>query len=209
MSDYRCTPYCTPFEEVDKKKADLLYEIRKTHPRARNIYRIVSVRNTDEHRAFFQVYNNKCCYCGCSITVLSAQLFEIDHIKPQAVAAEPRENVNDLNNLALACRACNGGKLDYWFKEMSNEWNPDSSGITWLFFRDDLYNIRIADGYLSNPKVTKLYEYLKLGAQFRRLDYLLMAMYGYMKTLPQGSEKSAALLNFYHALLKKRNYIGV
>ena len=209
MSDYRCTPYCPPFKDVKEKKTALLGEIRKTHPRACNIYNIVNIRGSVEHRAFFQIYNGKCCYCGCSFKVLSAQLFEVDHLKPKTGPAKKKENLHMLNNLVLACRTCNGGKLNYWFNELSQEWNPDNDGITQLFIRDNLYNILIDDKYQSNTDVNDLYRYLKLGSQFRRLDYLLMTMYGYIQTLPRETEKAISLLRVYTLLLEKRNIIGI
>ena len=209
MSDYRCTPYCAPFVEIEKKKVALLTEIRRRHPRARNIYKIVRSRGTEDHKAFFKMYNDKCCYCGCSVTVLSVQSFEVDHIKPQAAFPERSADVNALPNLSLACRKCNGGKLAFWSKEMNGEWNPDNGGITRLFYRDNFYNILINEGFDLNPVVLELYDKLKLKEQIRRLDYLLMSLDGYINSLSQESKKRDQLSSICYELIKKRNHVGI
>ena len=207
MSDYRCTSYCPPFEKISEGKAALLKEIRKTHPKAQNIYKIVSERESAAHRGFLRIFNYKCCYCGCSVSILPAQLFEVDHLKP-VKSEDKEENINALSNLVLACRICNGGKLAFWFKEMSNEWSPEN-GIMHLFFRDELFNIVVNSDHNANPNVMDLYCKLELGAQFRRLDFLLMSLGGYLHTLPQGSKKRSVLLEVYHELYKKRNSVGI
>lgn len=209
MSDYRCTQFCPPYGKVLEGKAALLKEIRRTHPRAQNIYKIVSKRGTAAHSGFFQIFNGKCCYCGCSVNIMPAALFEVDHLKPKIKNTDEKENLDALNNLVLACCMCNSGKLAYWNLEISNEWSPENNGIAKLFFRDILFNILVNSEYQSNPDVMELYKLLKLEDQFRRLDYLLMSICGYLETLPKGSEKRIVLLEAYQDLLKKRNYIGI
>lgn len=209
MKDYRCTQYCPSFEAIPKRKPLLLKIIRKAHPRARNIYMIINKSGTDEHRAFFDLYNNKCAYCGCSVDVIPAQLYNIDHIKPSAIKAIPAENPNALDNLVLACRTCNAGKSDFWFEELSDKWSPDGEGIATLFVRDELFRIRIAPKYTDDENITILFEKLRFGDQQRRLDHLLMSIYGYAKTLPNGSEKRQSLLEVGRMLQSKRNRKGL
>lgn len=209
MKDYRCTQFCSSFETIPQRKPALLQEIRKAHLRAKNIYSIVSKSGTEEHRAFFDLYNNKCAYCGCSINVIPAQLFNVDHIKPKADKATPANKLNAIENLVLACRTCNAGKSDFWFEELSNEWSPDGEGLATIFTRDDLFNILIGPEYTGNENVKTLFEKLRLGEQHRRLDYLLMSIYGYARTLPEGSEKRRSLLEVGRTLQDKRNRIGL
>ena len=209
MKDYRCSQYCSSFETLPQRKPALLKEIRKAHLRAKNIYSIVSKSGTEEHRAFYDLYNNKCAYCGCSINVIPAQLFNVDHIKPKADKATPANKLNAIENLVLACRTCNAGKSDFWFEELSNEWSPDGEGLATIFVRDDLFNILIGSEYTDNENVKTLFEKLRLGEQHRRLDYLLMSIYGYVRTLPEDSEKRQALLEVGRTLQDKRNRIGL
>ncbi len=209
MKDYRCTQYCSSFETLPQRKPALLKEIRKAHLRAKNIYSIVSKSGTEEHRAFYDLYNNKCAYCGCSINVIPAQLFNVDHIKPKADKATPANKLNAIENLVLACRTCNAGKSDFWFEELSNEWSPDGEGLATIFVRDDLFNILIGSEYTDNENVKTLFEKLRLGEQHRRLDYLLMSIYGYVRILPEDSEKRQALLEVGRTLQDKRNRIGL
>ena len=209
MKDYRCTQYCPSFEAIPQRKPSLLREIRKGHPRAKNIYTIVHKSGTEEHRAFFDLYNNKCAYCGCSVNVIPAQLFNVDHIKPKADKTTPFTKLNAIENLVLSCRTCNAGKSDFWFQELSNEWSPDGEGIATIFVRDDLFNILIGPEYNGNVNVKTLFEKLRLGEQHRRLDYLLMSIYGYVRTLPEDSEKRRSLLEVGRTLQDKRNRIGL
>lgn len=209
MSDYRCTPYCPPFHNIPEKKRTLLEEIRKTHKRAKDIYRIVKARENDAHKGFFALYNDKCAYCGCSVDILSAQLFEVDHLKPKSDKETPSEELNALDNLVLSCRNCNNGKSDYWFQELSEEWSPDGCGIAEIFNRDNQFNIVVASSYKADTRVKELFKELKMGEQYRRLDYLLMSMKGYIKTLPLDSDKRRLLIDIFCELLEKRNRVGI
>lgn len=209
MSDYRCTPYCPPFGNIKNKKTALLRKIRLTHPRAQNIYNIIKGRGSKEHVDFLKIYNYKCCYCGCSVKILSAMLFEVDHLKPISSSAEPTQNLNGINNLVLSCRNCNGWKLAYYVDELSDAWSPDNEGISQLFNRDHLYNICIDEKYQANDHTIELYDRLKLGAQFRRLDYLLMSIDGYIKKHTTETRTRTTLLELFAFLHEKRNFIGI
>ena len=209
MTDYRCTSFCPSFQDIVNKKKALGDEISKNHRQSRNHYGFVSKRGTEEHCNFVKIFNEKCGYCGCSLDIVPVSLFEIDHIEPASRVVDSERNLNDIENLVLACRTCNGGKLDFWTQELGSIWRPDDGGICQVFERDELYNIKVTSDYADNEKVKELFERLKLNGQIRRLDYLLMSMLGYMETLSSDDPKKAKLQEVYIQLLNKRNRICV
>ena len=209
MTDYRCTAFCPPFQDIVNKKKALGNEISKNHRQSRNHYGFVRKRGTEEHRSFLKIFNEKCGYCGCSLDIVPASLFEIDHIEPASRAENGERHLNDIENLVLACRTCNGGKLAFWTHELGSTWRPDDGGICQVFERDELYNIKVAPNYADNENAKELFERLKLNEQIRRLDYLLMSMLGYMRTLSANDPKKATLQDVYIQLLNKRNRICV
>ena len=209
MSDYRCTPYGPSFDNVPGKKDEFKDAMSKKHRRAKNWYRIVNPRGSSEHKAFAGIYGYKCAYCGTSVKIIPAQLFDVDHIRPQADKSISAEEINALDNLVLACHDCNNGKSDYWFSDLSGKWSPDGMGIAQIFVRDDSYTIHISEGFDNDDNVCELYRVLKLGEQYRRLDYLLMMMKGYIDTLPEGSKKRLTLTDICNRLHEKRNCVGL
>lgn len=209
MTDYRCTSFCLPFQDIVKKKKVLGDEISRKHRQSRNHYSYISKRGTEEHSSFVKIFNEKCGYCGCSLDIVPVSLFEIDHIEPASRVVDSERNLNDIENLVLACRTCNGGKLDFWTQELGSTWRPDDGGICQVFERDELYNIKVASDYADNIKAKELFERLKLNGQIRRLDYLLMSMLGYIETLSSDDPKKAKLQEVYIQLLNKRNRICV
>lgn len=209
MNDYRCTPYCPPYGCLSSGKRELLKEIRKKHPRTENIYSIVRARGSEEHRAFLQLYHCKCVYCGCSVNIIPIGLFHVDHLKPKSDEHTDICELNSLDNLVLACQSCNTAKSDFWFPELSEQWSPDGDGIAELFFRDELFYIRVNPSHEDSKNVLAFYEQLKLFEQFRRLDYLLMSIQGYASALPEESTKRQRLNEILVFLMNKRNLVGI
>lgn len=208
-NDYRETKFCRgTYRSIKPRKDKLLEKIKNQHPKIENIYKIVSPRKSDFHSDFMSIYSYKCAYCGVSIDLISKSSFEIDHIvnkKSDFFKKHPGENPNSIKNLALACRTCNGNKLDFDLSSKGTfQLHPDDSNISQVFVRDEKYYIRIAKEYSTEPLVKAFYNKLQLGSEIHRLDYILMSLHELRKLKPEITYIDKAIVR----LTQKRNFIA-
>jgi len=203
-NDYRNTNYCPILDDVVGKKKVLEEKIRKAHPRQKIMYNKVHDRDTSFNKEFCTIYNCKCAYCGVSMEILPATLFEVDHFVAESLFEE-KEKAGDVNNLVLACYQCNRNKKAFEIRdEYIKKLNVDDGEITKVFFRDDKYYIRIEDAYVDDEVVGSFYNQLQLINQTRRLDYLLSNMQGLHKKL-EGTAQGYKLAEAIVILQRKRN----
>ena len=211
--DYRNTKYCPEMGNIEERKNSLVAEIRKTHPRATDMYAILSKELSHRDR-FFKAYHAKCAYCGVSLDILPCQMFEIDHFIPKASCkfGGSKAAAGNMKNLVLACHDCNRWKSDFDTSGLENDLHPDYEGITQSFFRDSQYYIRVSAPKENDSNVKAFYNQLHLGNELRRVDYLLMnmrGMYDAMKLEGMKPEVLKELLEAIHLLQKKRNRMGL
>lgn len=79
IGDYRVSRFCPVFNNIQDKKDDLVQLIRQKHPRATDLYAIISPNKSEFKIPFMSVYNCKCSYCGVSIDIIPKDNFEVDH----------------------------------------------------------------------------------------------------------------------------------
>lgn len=196
-NDYRNTEYCPILENVVDKKKTLEENIKKFHPKQKIMYTKVHNRNTVYNKDFCSIYNCKCAYCGVSMDIIPATLFEVDHFVAESLF-DDKEKAGKVDNLVLACYQCNRNKKDFEIDgEYIEKLNTDDGKIADVFFRDDKYYIRIKDDYMEDETINDFYKKLQLVHQMRRLDYLLMNMQGLHKKIegtPQGGKLAEAIL---------------
>jgi len=203
-NDYRNTEYCPILENVVDKKKTLEKNIRIAHPRQKIMYNKVCKRNTAFNKEFCDIYNCKCAYCGVSMEILPAMLFEVDHFVAESLF-DDKEEAGKVDNLVLACYQCNRNKKEF---EISEEYiaqlSTDDGQIANVFFRDNEYYIRIRDTYIHDETINSFYNQLQLMHQTRRLDYLLMNMQGLHKRI-EGTAQGGKLAEAILILQRKRN----
>ena len=203
-NDYRNTKYCPILKEISLKKTALDIKIRKEHPKVKIMYNQVKLTRSPYKPLFMKIYNHKCSYCGNAIDNIGTILFEIDHYICKSSFLSNEES-GKMNNLVLACYDCNRSKDDLLITgDYINTLHPDNEIIKSVFFRDDMYYIRITDKYKEDQFINEFYNQLKLGYQLRRLDYLLMNMRGLcekLKDKPEADKLNVAL----NKLQSKRN----
>ncbi|MBQ4559511.1 MAG: HNH endonuclease [Tyzzerella sp.] len=202
--DYRNTQYCPSLENIADKKKKLQNDIIEKHPRQRNIYNKVRDKKSSYNEQFVQIYNYKCAYCGVSMDVLPAQLFEVDHFIAESLFDNKNE-AGKLENLALSCYQCNRNKSNFALVgEYTKKLCTDDGKIADVFCRDEDYYIRIKDEYKEDETIKKFYDKLQLVHQTRRLDYLLMNMKGLYKKL-EGTTEGGRLAQAILIMQEKRN----
>lgn len=132
--DYRNTEYCPILEKVEDKKTILAEKIIATHPRQKIMYHKIHDKKTVFHQEFCSIYNCKCAYCGVSMDILPAALFEVDHFRAESLYNDKKE-AGKLQNLVLACYQCNRSKREF---EIAGEYieklNTDNGNIADVFF---------------------------------------------------------------------------
>lgn len=181
-NDYRNTIYCPTLEGIKDRKRMVEDLIKQDHPKAKDMHNYLSPNNGKYKEEFINAYNGKCAYCGVSNDIVSKTFFEIDHFFYEKSFSSKAE-AGTMDNLVLACRTCNQRKGDFPISnEDAHRLHPDGNGIVACFERDDNYYIRISDGN-DEDVVKEFYEKLGLGGELRRLDYLLMSIYGLQKQL--------------------------
>ena len=195
-SDYRNTKYSCALTDIDYRKQLLDKKIRSEHKRAKGVYEFVR-KNEEEDgykRQFLEVYDNKCGYCGVSNTIISNELFEVDHFihKKHSVFIEPWK-ANEIENLVCSCRFCNRKKGSFdTVKNTYKKLHPDEGKINEIFERDYLYYIKISKKYSKDSSVIAFYKKLKMSSEVHRLDYLLMNLKDF---LDSGKIENKALEN--------------
>ena len=176
MDDYRKTKYCLSFENINLNKNKFLEDLKLEFPEIEDIYSKIS-KNDDLYKIkFMKIYNYRCSYCGVSLNVLNKRMFEIDHyIYRKSPKFKDNNEADKIENLVLSCQYCNCKKRDFSIPDTEYILlYPDGEEIKKVFYRDEQYYIRISNNYLPNQTINKFYKKLKLDAEVRRLDFLLI-----------------------------------
>lgn len=204
-NDYRNTIYEISKKNIINEKNALEDKIKKEHPKIKTIYNQINNKDGNYNKQFRNIYNNKCAYCGISTDVISSDLFEIDHFICEASFNGDSMNAGKINNLVLSCKKCNRAKKDFiWDEIYSLKFNVDDESITELFYRDKDYSIKIEKEYITDNSIYSFYIKLKLNEEIRRLDFLLMNMYGFYNKYSK--DKNIDRISKYIMFLqKKRN----
>lgn len=203
--DYRNTPYNKIGTDLAKKKRKIKKSLMKKGHRLTNYHSHFCNRHSKPNSEFRNIYNNKCAYCGLSINIISSSLFEIDHFICKKDRKTFKSNINDLNNIVLACYDCNHKKGGKYFNESDKKlFNVDNGSISNLYYRDQYYNILIRDSYKGNLTVQKFYKDMDFGNQLRRLDYLLDSMFDFYNKYKH-ELKNTGFHDCLLSLLEKRN----
>lgn len=200
--DYRNTEYCS-YNNIVEMKESLKNEILNKHPRTKILYN--KITKMDYIEKFRQIYSYKCAYCGVSKDIISLQLFEVDHFICESSFNGNKSTAGEINNLVLSCKKCNRVKRDFiWDKKYNSLFNVDDKSIANLFYRDEDYSIKIEENYREDDTIYNFYLQLKFYEEFRRLDYLLMNMYGFYNKY-SNCELPTEFYNWILMLQKKRN----
>lgn len=209
MPDYRCTKYEKDLEVDCAQKEKLKCLLSLKHPKTNNHYSLIHQNEKPYKKAFAQIYNNKCAYCGISTDLLSLILYEIDHFIPKETGLG--DTVNDISNLVLSCKACNMKKQGFTFTMEENQTIcfPDNNTIRDVFARSDDFSIVVNKAYEGNNDVMSFYKKLNLGSQLKRLDYLLMSIIGLREYTRKIEKNDIALMldDIFFGLKKKRDTI--
>ena len=204
-NDYRNTIYEVSKKNIINEKNALEDKIKKEHPKIKIIYNQINKKDGNYNKQFRNIYNNKCAYCGISTDVISSELFEIDHFFCEASFNGDSINAGKINNLVLSCKKCNRAKKDFiWNEIYSSKFNVDDESITELFYRDKDYSIKIEKEYITDSSIYSFYIKLKLNEEIRRLDFLLMNMYGFYNKYSE-NKNIDRILEYIVLLQKKRN----
>ena len=204
-SDYRNTIYEVSKKNIINEKNALEDKIKKEHPKIKIIYNQINKKDGNYNKQFRNIYNNKCAYCGISTDVISSELFEIDHFICEISFNGDSINAGKINNLVLSCKKCNRAKKDFiWNEIYSLKFNVDDESITELFYRDKDYSIKIEKEYITDSSIYSFYIKLKLNEEIRRLDFLLMNMYGFYNKYSE-NKNIDRILEYIVFLQKKRN----
>lgn len=204
-NDYRNTIYEVLKKNIINEKNALEEKIKKEHPKIKIIYNQINKKDGNYNKQFRNIYNNKCAYCGISTDVINSELFEIDHFICEASFNGDSINAGKINNLVLSCKKCNRAKKDFiWNETYSSKFNVDDESITELFYRDEDYSIKIEKEYITDNSIYSFYRKLKLDEEIRRLDFLLMNMYGFYNKYSE-DKNIDRILKYIVLLQKKRN----
>lgn len=204
--DYRCSSYCKLFSDIENKKINFSKKFKIAHPRAKNHYEYIKQRNGQFKKDFLEIFNYKCAYCGNSIYNLSIDLFEIDHF----ISKSYYENENDagkINNLVSACQSCNSLKKNFINTENYFIFDVET-GLPKLFERDSDFYIRVKNEFENNSLVKGFYEQLHLGYQTKRIDYVLMELYGMINDEKIKLSSREKMTEIYTILKKKRSFFS-
>ncbi|MGL5056460.1 MAG: HNH endonuclease [Fusobacteriaceae bacterium] len=203
--DYRNTEYCESFSKIKRKKKELLKKIRQNHstPNLHPLVKDVRYKND-----YLEAYNYKCSYCGASLNNMPINFMEVDHFIYEA-SFNPRVNAGKIENLVLACFACNRRKSSFVITGIYERvLHPDSRIVRKIFFRDEDYRIKINPKLTSDNVINEFYDKLSLGSELRRLDFILLRIDGLL-TDPSAAHIKSDLLESKNELTKKRNAIDV
>lgn len=204
-NDYRNTRYEVIKKNIINEKKSLEEKIKKEHPNIKIIYNQINKKDGNYNKQFRKIYNDKCAYCGVSTDVISSELFEIDHFICEKSFNGDSINAGKINNLVLSCKKCNRAKKDLIWKEIySSRFNVDDESITELFYRDGDYSIKVEKEYIADNSIHRFYSQLKLDEEIRRLDFLLMNMYGFYNKYRE-DKNIDRILRYIMLLQKKRN----
>lgn len=209
MEDYRNTKYCDNLTEIQTRKADVEKMIKKDHPCAKNMHDYLKKDDEPYKNAFMKAYNGKCAYCGVSVDLIPKDNFEIDHFINEASFSEDKIKASSINNLVLACHACNHSKNAFAIDDTNkNELNPDGTLLIKNIIRDEKYYICVSDDAKEKHYVNDFYTILHLGAEIHRLDFLLMNMIGLYNKHKDSPKNMEDLLKAIKILKSKRNVMS-
>lgn len=210
--DYRNTQCCKELIDVSNKKERLEAQIQEDFPRTRIIYNKVKKRGGIYNRKFAEIYNEKCAYCGILLGLIPLESFEVDHFINEASFSDTEEDrikAGRMENLIWSCIDFNRGKSGLTITPPYDHiLNVDQGNICQVFERDKDFYIRINAQYKNDEFVKMFYDSLHLGYQRRRMDYLLLQMYGRMKAERNEMKKNKLGAAFLE-LLEARNRMHI
>ena len=181
-NDYRNTIYWVSKKNIVSEKDALEKKIKTEHSRTKIIYNQINKKDGVYNKLFRNIYSDKCSYCGITTDVVSSELFEIDHFLCESSFNGDSINAGKINNLVLSCKKCNRAKKDFiWDEVYYSKFNVDDGSITELFYRDKNYYIKVENKFITDKTICEFYRKLKFDEEIRRLDFLLMNMYGFSK----------------------------
>lgn len=212
MDDYRKTKYCLSFENINLNKNKFLEELKLEFPEIEDIYSKISKNDELYKIKFMKIYNCRCSYCGVSLDILNKRMFEIDHyIYKKSPKFKDNNEADKIENLVLSCQYCNRKKRDFSIPDTEYILlYPDGEEIKKVFYRDEQYYIRISNNYSLNQTINKFYKKLKLDAEVRRLDFLLINLLKFKKTYKnklEGLRIFNDVCSIIEKLKNKRNII--
>ena len=210
LDDYRNTKYCPILMDVAQKKTELKRCIESDHPGIEDMHQYVSKNDGPYKKLFMEIYNNKCAYCGVSLSIIPKRMFEVDHFVHEKADEFPNKAAaSHMDNLVLGCHFCNRYKREFFIPpEQRDSLHPDLDGIKKSFVRDNHYYIKISETQKNNATINAFYTKAKLGAEIHRLDYLLINAYGLLDKLSEKPELYLKLDKAIKLLQSKRNAMG-
>lgn len=203
--DYRNSRYCPKLDNVILRKNILQDKIKSRNIKLKDFYLVLSQKKLPYRQEFAEIYNKKCAYCGVSYKIES--MFEIDHYICKS-SFSPGEDAGQLSNLVYSCYHCNRHKSNFKINKLNSTLlNPDTRSINKVFIRTDDYDIQIQKAYRNNDTVQNFYKKLHFSFDLRRLDYLLLCIWGLYTKMKNETDKSmvAEALN----LLKERRNVFI
>ncbi|MCD1655523.1 HNH endonuclease [Treponema zuelzerae] len=208
-NDYRLTKSCPQFCNIKEKKQELTNKIKREHPRCKNMYNKIHLRKENYYHLFSEIYNHRCAYCGASTNFSGILLFEIDHFICESSFSNDtkgKAEAGKTSNLIFSCYTCNREKGQLHITQQYFDLlNPDNGAITNIFFRDELFNIKISERFQGDKFINDFHSKLLLGNQIRRLDYLLLEIQQLVDSLCDDSEYSGPLYKCINLLIFKKN----
>lgn len=156
---------------------------------------------------FRNIYNHKCIYCGITNAVINNELLEADHYFPYSMKDQYSGNINNIENLVLACQSCNRSKSNFLTTHNDkNLFHPDKVDLNKYFYRGSDLQILIRNEYIHDTFVKNFYKQLKLGSYHKRLDFLILKIIEFYKVCNDKDFK-IKLYEIKEILMHKRNEI--
>lgn len=208
--DFRNTEYCPAMGNIEDKKRTVAEAIIKDHPLARDMHAYISNNRKKYKKLFICAYNGKCAYCGVNISLIPKDSFEIDHfIYEKDPRFSSKADAGYIDNLVLACHKCNHSKRGLSLPDESHAYlHPDKPGITDTFIRDENFYIIKSEQKANDPATSLFYSQLHLGAEFHRLDFLLMNMKGLQQEVDGNASIHKQLSEAIELIQIKRNLMA-
>ena len=198
-NDYRYSNFCPEKKDIRNEKSTLINKIN-------TVSRFTNHRNALDniqfYRDYLSLYNQKCSYCGVTVSVVSIDLMQIDHFIP---TASREEQLDNLSNLVLSCKNCNMSKYDLIIKNDYRDLLHPDKKLHNVFFRDKLYYIKPNEIYQNDLEINHFYKKLKLHHDVRRLDFLLVELTQMLKHINGNSPVVTKIYELKEYLLDKRN----
>ncbi|WP_128836223.1 HNH endonuclease signature motif containing protein [Streptococcus sp. DD11] len=145
-------------------------------------------------------FYGQCIYCGWSCLRYGAEYFHIEHILSQKKF--PKE-IDNYENLALACPVCNTSKHE---KVLPHKLNPLSVEFSRLFYRNKVGAI-VPNNQLNldDLKIAKsCISILGLSKELYKLDYIYSALSKIKEEIVDGTDADYSIII---AVLKVLDYI--